>query len=482
MRTRATTIGLLVVLLFLLSSCSRDQSTTPAAPTWSATPDATPIATSIMEISEWEYESGTRPDLAEKQRCGIFEFGREELTGNIAHYWWTIPFGDGPHDRIRLHRVVKERHAYRPIRARKNLFALHGTPGHFEVMFLFGSQTSAPDDQSLAVFLADQDVDVWGIDQAYTLIPADETDFSSMADWGLQFDVDNLRLGMGVARLLRWFTGSGRGKMTLLGYSTGMVTGFAALNDETQLHRRARHIGAFIPVDNYYLTQEPEWNEADCANLELNAELLDAGIYALDYGVLFQTMGNLALSDPDGISPIVPDFNNMQMALFAGAMTGALFGFPGDLHFLGGVFEEGMPVDLAYTPTVQYLEWLQGFNNFNATRFDYDISSLYCPDVDSPFDDHLHLIDVPVLFVGAGGGWGNMMDYTASLLTGADDVSVHTVSLNSEMLLDIGHVDIFTAECAALEFWTPMYQWLVDHHHANEADGEVEQQAEVAVQ
>ena len=54
---------------------------------------------------------------------------------------------------------------------------------------------------------------------------------------------------MAIARLARYLTGSGLDKMMLAGYSSGVATGFAALNTETQVRSGARNIKGFISID-----------------------------------------------------------------------------------------------------------------------------------------------------------------------------------------------------------------------------------------
>jgi len=433
--------------------------------------DAEALAWAIVEQAGWQAEiseSGPGEQGMERHHGGhlpLFDFERTQITGDIYHYSMEIPVGWGPHEVIGLHRVVKETRPHRPIRTDKTLFALHGTPGHFEVMFLAGAVIpSAPDDQSIAVYLAQNDVDVWGIDQAYTLLPLETADFSFMNDWGIQFDADNLRKGMAVARLVRLITGNGFGKMNLMGYSTGFMTGFAALNMETQLPACERHIGGFIPVDYFYKSDDLAQRESDCAYALGVEELLQAGIYQHDYGLLFQTLGSLAQNDPNGDSPIIPQVTNLGAALLAGALTGDVFGFPGREHFFAGIFDDtGFPIDLRYTELTHYLEWLQQFNNYGSNVLDYDIAVIHCDAEDSPHDDHLSEINVPIFFIGANGGWGYMMDYTASLLTGCDDITLRNVVLQPERILDIGHVDIYTAGISQQEFWAPVLQWIDTH-------------------
>ncbi|MBN1460481.1 MAG: hypothetical protein JXA57_13175 [Armatimonadetes bacterium] len=332
-------------------------------------------------------------------------------------------------------------------------------------MFLAGAVIpSAHAKQSIAVYLAQNDVDVWGIDQAYTLLPRDITDFSFMQDWGIQFDADNLRYAMEVARCVRLLTGSGFGKMNLMGYSTGFMTGLAALNMETQLPESDRQIGGYIPVDYFYKTDDIDWIESECAYAEDVETLLQGGIYQNDFGLLFQTMGTLALTDPEGISPINPEVTNLKLALIAATMTGQLFGFPGVIHFFGGIFAgPGDPVDLRFTRQLHYLEWLEQFNNYGSNFLEYDIAVLHCNTEPSPHDDYLDEITVPIFFLGANGGWGEMMDYTADLLTSCYDITLLNVQLEPNKEEDIGHVDIFTAGNAQELFWEPVLQWLEGH-------------------
>jgi hypothetical protein len=460
-----------IFALCVIAGCSQDRTTAPDPTTATnhtsaVTVDPEAVAAEIVALAGWETDSDVSKDVGPAKTGGCVNWiEREVIVDDIVHYRTEIRFGPGPYDKFGLHRVVKERRPHKPIRTQKTLFALHGSPGHFEVMFLAGSVIpSAPDDQAIAVYLAQNGVDVWGIDQAYTLLPQDISDFSFMSGWGMQFEVDNLRTGMAIARLVRLFTGNGFGKLNLMGYSTGLMTGFAALNLETQLPANQRHIGGFIPVDYFYKTLDPIGMQGQCANAAATKALLDAGVYNDQNGLLFQTMGFLAQNDPDGDSPIAPGLTNKQFALSAAALTGYLFGFhPIESHFFAGVFDEGgNPVDLRYTEYTHFLEWLQQFNNYGPNLFGYDIAVLHCDEEDSPHDDFLHDIDVPVFFLGANGGWGDRMDYTASLL-GSDDITILNVQLQSEKLLDIGHVDIYTAGNAQDEFWVPVLDWINDH-------------------
>jgi len=81
-----------------------------------------------------------------------------------------------------------------------------------------------------------------------------------------------------------------------------------------------------------------------------------------------------------------------------------------------------------------------------------------------PFDDHLADITVPVLYVGAGGGFGAFGVYTTTLL-GSTDVSIHLTTLvpPADRIEDFGHVDLFLADDAAALVWQPILDWLQSH-------------------
>jgi hypothetical protein len=95
-----------------------------------------------------------------------------------------------------------------------------------------------------------------------------------------------------------------------------------------------------------------------------------------------------------------------------------------------------------------------------------------CDAISGPFDDHLGDIAVPVLYVGAAGGFGKHGLYTLGLL-GSDDVQTHIVQLDSDdnEAVDFGHVDLFTASEAGALAWTTIHRWLERHNDDHSCDG-----------
>ena len=72
---------------------------------------------------------------------------------------------------------------------------------NFRTSFM-GSTLSphVPRGQSLAVFLAQRDIDVWGLDMRSALIPLETTDFSFMRDWNYATDIHDTAISLGIAR------------------------------------------------------------------------------------------------------------------------------------------------------------------------------------------------------------------------------------------------------------------------------------------
>jgi len=180
------------------------------------------------------------------------------------------------------------------------------------VKFLFGAATpSAPDDHALAIFLAENGVDVWGIDQNWILVPEETTDFGFMENWGFDNQIYNLRTALALARNLRLYTNNEADRMNFLGYSSGGWLGFAYINDEAGRHPSERHVKGFVNADALYKAGPDNQGsiEMSCNDVEYYAGEIANGVYG--YWIGFIEVGELALTDPDGESPIFPGFTNL---------------------------------------------------------------------------------------------------------------------------------------------------------------------------
>ena len=459
---------LLAATMILVVGCSDDRAVDPSTQGAKANQvgqslDPGAAARDLLVSAGWEVAPGEETAGA-VAKCGapagiILDYSRTVLTGNIAHYKWHIRVGQGEYDVIGLHRVVRESRPGRPITTHANLFLQHGDYKSFEGCYLPGLVSPRlPDDNGFAVYLAQNDIDVWGIDQAWCLVPAEETDLSFMADWDMQRQVDDLLNAMTMARTARRLAGSGNQPMLLSGYSTGGPIGFAALNHETQLPPGRRQIGGFIPVDQGLKTDVAAWAEVCrgvCANYQA---LFDAGQYQ-DNNPL-PLVGGLALEDPDGDSPLVPGVTNLQAALIIGTMP---FFAGVNSHFCAGIFDEnGLPTGMKFVDTDVLIDFLVYAPPYEPVAY---LRDEYLPSYtdESPYDDHLGEVTAPILYVMARGGFGYTGTYTLDLL-GSTDVTIQEHWWGVEdQLLEYGHVDLYLDRDAASRVWQPIVGWVRDH-------------------
>ena len=462
----------LMATLALAAGCSREDSllNSPSPGQndgMSVMADPENVAKELISLFNWE----TDPAQAEGLQAFlpaegvIVDFSRNELPGGIAHYKATVQIGPGPYDLIGLHRVVKERKPYFPMRTTKTVFLQHGDAVAFEGMFLHGVlSASAPVEHSFAIYLASNDVDVWGIDQSWAFIPPGTADLSFMAGWGLQDHVDKLDLAISVARICRRFCGGGMDRMHLLGYSSGGWIGYSLLNMETLKPFVSRNIRGFIPVDVIFKTDDP----VEAATFQAFAAeyqgLYDMGVYHWD--VYFAPIGYLALTDPDGVSPLAPPFTNMQTALAYGSATHLFAPLTPWFHYFAGIFDETtqMPTGLQFVSTPEFIEFLLTANYYEASLFSAEMFHITGGAVDLPFDDHLADVTVPVMSVAAAGGMGHLAAYSTTLL-GSTDITTMVAGLYPPeyILADFGHVDIFIAGNAEAMVWQPILGWIVNH-------------------
>ena len=467
-------ILILIPLLFailLLAGCEGQPPSAPESPQQQAAPlTVSPlgIARSLAQQAGWPLDevaiAGLAPDAPLKNSSGgeqIMNFLGQPLGDGVVHYKFQIRVGPGPYDVIRIHRVTKEPTLGKRKKT-ENVFLIHGDYKDFEGCFLPGvvSQRRS-DDFGFAVYMAKNDVDVWGIDHAWTLVPASVTGFGFMANWGMQRMVDELSIAVAVARITRQITGNGFSAMLLSGYSAGSTTGFALLNQETCLPPVLRNVSGFIPVDQGVATNVPEWEAAMCAAVENYRNLMSAGQYQDNNPLV--AFGTPAVQDPSGPSVLIPGFTNLQAGLALG-----VFPFFSDVssHFLAGTFDtDGVPTGLQYSNVDDWLDFMVSAPPYEPLAFERDEYITNCPQAgDVPWDDHLDDIRVPILYVMAGGGFGYTGEYTLSLL-GSSDITRLRVSLHppSEAALDFAHIDLFLANNAQQLVWRPILTWIRSH-------------------
>ncbi|HER43594.1 MAG TPA: hypothetical protein ENO08_03955 [Candidatus Eisenbacteria bacterium] len=155
--------ALTALVLLLAVSCSNEDVVDPLDASGSASFSLDPeyIAAEIVAETGWPDADG---QLRTPEGCGnLIDVQREDVFPGIAHYSYLIKTGEGEYDCIKLHRVVRETSPFKPIRTCKNLFIQHGDGVGFEGVFLYGTVApSVPGDHAFAIYLAQNDIDVWG--------------------------------------------------------------------------------------------------------------------------------------------------------------------------------------------------------------------------------------------------------------------------------------------------------------------------------
>jgi pimeloyl-ACP methyl ester carboxylesterase len=386
------------------------------------------------------------------------------ISDDIVHYRFELRVGPGPFDVIAIHRVVKERRPYCPVRTRESIFLVHGSSGFFENGFL--NPVTTPD-RVIAAHLAKNDIDVWGIDLGWCFVPIETTDFSFMEGWGMAKDVDHIEMAMFVARTTRLFTGNGWRKMDFLGHSLGAILGYALLNEESQKPPGHRQVHGFIPVDFYYKTDREELRLLACESAAEDLENINNGVFQNDR-FLILNLAEWARAAPEDPSPVFDWLNNLQAALLVGTSTFIFTPHTPVYHLTGGIFAPDgyplVPVDLRFTTIEALLIKLEEFSPFIPLQLEYDYSATACGEVDVPFDDHLADITNPILYVGAVGGTGDLGLYSLTLL-GSTDVTSLIIQLlpPEDWGLDYGHNDLFMADGAVELVYDPIVEWMESH-------------------
>jgi len=450
---------LMGVLLFV--ACEKEDEPTPEEKQIDKIIDETPVdpytvAMKLIEQAGWPLEEELDFEVGSVQ---LMNYSRTVVAGDIVHYRFEVQVGSDPNDKIGIHRVVKETSG-KPLLTGHALFFQHGDAKDFTGMVLPATYSpSTPSDYGFGIYMAENGVDVWGIDQSWCFVDETVTDFTFMKDWGLEKVFTDIRTAMAVARIARYLTGNDLDKMNLLGYSSGVGMGFAALDKETQLDPDVRHIKGFIPVDLAVKMDVQALQDAIEAQRATYAGQWDAGTY--QSLIPFQPIGFLGRTNPDGDSPIVPGFTNYQVAMFYGG--GATF--PGvTFHYFAADYVDNFPATFKYITLDQYWEFMESAIYCQPMKFFIDNYTVWANNLDSPYDDHYSEIKVPILNASPAGGFGEQTLYGIGLM-GSTDVQhlIPALETPENVLSDFAHIDVFLGYNAESVMWAPMLSWLKAH-------------------
>jgi len=380
---------------------------------------------------------------------------------DIVHYRMDVTVGPGTFDVIKLHRIVKEQ-SDRPVRTADGVMFLPGQPTTFEALYAQPLvHPGLPWDRSIATYLAKNNIDVWGIDYAWALVPLGTTDFSFMKGWGLAKDVQHIRSALSVARSIRMSTGQSDGPINLIGLSYGALMTYAVAGDDKPQPPSLRNVKGIIPLDMAVRFEEQTARQSSCDAIATYQALIDSGVYQAEDGIFAKQLADLATNDPGGDSPFFPGMTNYQFVLFAGAAGNS----PVDWHFVGANFDaNGIPTSLRDTDEGL---WVSGFGlmpPYYPNQQNVELNKEWCGKGKTPLQNHFRRITVPILYVGAAGGYGRYGVYTTGL-TASGDITIHIVQLlqDDQRYMDYGHADLVMARNAETTVWSPILDWIVAH-------------------
>jgi pimeloyl-ACP methyl ester carboxylesterase len=374
-----------------------------------------------------------------KKSC-IRDFSRTDLGRGIAHYQFEVTMGSGEYDVVRIHRVVREKRPYQPVRTKGDVFMVHGAIQDFDDIFLIAGAETINAKTSAPFYLASKNIDVWGIDMGWTMVPEKPSDFLFMEDWGIEKDVSHTLKAMSIARLIRGLTRQGFSRMNLLGFSYGVTIAYGAANRETQQHCFWRDVKGIIPVDNAMKTENPDVHAFSCARADELMGLIQSGQFNDPWGVGLIVMGNLALSDPDGESPFNPDLTNSQFLAFVGSQ-----GF----H---AIDQDG---NYLHTDQVRFFRLVANLSPHWPNQVVYDMRASICPSLEVSHDAYLHEISLPIFYIGAEVATGTAGIYTSSL-TASNDIT-------NLIVPGYSHADLWLGHNADQLVWDPLRNWIVNH-------------------
>jgi hypothetical protein len=342
--------------------------------------------------------------------------------------------------------------------------ALHGDFSTFATNFAPTLGDPASPAPGLAPYLAARNIDVWGVDRRWTL-PGATGDISDFATMGVAQEIDDVRVALALARGLRLAGGSGGGRIALVGFSHGAQLAYAYAAVEGGKPAALRHVDALVPLD-WYGAYAPE-QEADRI---LSCEFSAASYQAVADGItdfpndFFIILGDLAAAAPDDPSPFDSAMTNRELLVMVVGQTYLFAPFAPLYHLLSPVLDGDVAVGLAETSEAAAAAWLAGATPHQAVLEGADFDALLCGEGPQPVDAPLSAIEVPVFYIGAAGGIGDLGLYATTQVASTDVETLIVQRFGPEQrAADFGHTDLLLADDAPALAWQPLADWLVDH-------------------
>jgi pimeloyl-ACP methyl ester carboxylesterase len=404
-------------------------------------------------------------DTGRAAKALVLGITRDHVTGDIYHYGFTLRVGDTANAKLGLHRVVRESAPWQPRATAQAAMLLHGDFATFFTNFAPSLGTPASSVSGLAAFLAQKDIDVWGLDRRWTQAPAEGADLSDFADMGLVQELDDIGRALAFARTTRLVTGSGAERLTLLGFSRGGQLAYAYTASEADRPDWQRHVKGLVPLDVY-----AEIAPADealcqflCANADYEREALAAGAVDSDNS-FFIALGSLARTAPAEPSPLFPPFTNRGALLTIVGQTYQFAPYTPLYHLISSVVENDVVTGVRESPEDAVSAWLAGAAPHQSLRESAESDALWCGQGPLPINLALDRIQVPLFYLGAAGGFGDHGLYSTTRV-GSTDVTTLVVRRfgPDREAEDFGHGDLLFANDAPALAWQPLASWILAH-------------------
>lgn len=394
----------------------------------------------------------------------VLESQRELVVEDIAHYTFLLELNGDPLARVRVHRVVQEDAPWQPRPTPSAVMLLHGDFATFTTNFAISqlSASLAPG-QDLAGHLASQGVEVWGLDRRWTLAPAQGADLTSFADMGYASALGDTATALNFAATCRTRNGTGEGRLILGGFSSGGQLAMLQAATEAQLPEEERRVGAVFSMDMIagFSPDDAALRAAACTRRDEAREQIAGGLVDSDNS-FFISVGELAISAPEDPSPLFEGLTNRSVLLTFLGQTSILFEPTPGYHLAGATLEADGPTGLRYSSEAVVADWLAHAPPHQSLLETADLEALWCGEEPLPVSASVSDIDVPLLYLGAAGGFGAYGEHTTEQV-GAELATFQVVSqLDPEQRdEDFGHGDLLYGTDARALAWEPLAAWIL---------------------
>jgi pimeloyl-ACP methyl ester carboxylesterase len=412
--------------------------------------------------------SDPTPDVelaATTQQLGGSTVTRDHLAGDVYHYGFTLRVGSGPNAVLRIHRVVREVAPWVPRHATGAVMMMHGDFATFATNFAPVLGTPASSATGIATWLAERDLDVWGLDRRWTQAPETAADLSDFDAMSLDQELDDIASALAFARGVRLVTDGSTDRMTLVGFSRGGELAYFYASREATRPLAQRHVKGLVPLDVYasLAPADEELRQFFCDSAAYEYDALAAGEVDSPNDFVI-TLGRLALSAPDELNPFFPRRTNRESMLLLAGQTYRFFPASPLYHLNAPVLDGGRAIGLRKSSEDVISRWFAGAPAHASLRESADTDAMTCGEGPLPVDAPLSRIEIPLLLLGAAGGYGDHALYSTTQVSSTDVTTlvIRQLPVDREAE-DYGHADLLYADDAPAVAWQPLLAWLRQH-------------------